>query len=137
MSATPVEIARGLHARLEAGMSGEALRDLFTPDAETLEHPNAIKPKGATTTLEQMLTASVAGAGLLAQQHYDLLEGHSHGDVAVLRLLWRGTVAADAGPFKAGQELAAHIAQFVTTREGRIARIETYDCYEPFAADRR
>jgi hypothetical protein len=33
----------------------------------------------------------------------------------------------------AGQQLRAHIAQFVSTRDGRISKIETYDCYEPFS----
>ena len=28
--------------------------------------------------------------------------------------------------------LTAHIAQFIETREGRVASIETFDCYERF-----
>ena len=41
-------------------------------------------------------------------------------------------MARDVGLFRAGQELVAHIAQFVRVRDGRVASIETYDCYEPF-----
>lgn len=52
--------------------------------------------------------------------------------VVVSRLRWTGTVAKDVGPLKAGQQLVAHIAQFVEVADGRIASIETYDCYEPF-----
>jgi ketosteroid isomerase-like protein len=46
----------------------------------------------------------------------------------------QGIAASDAGPFRAGQELTAYIAQFVMVRDRRIVEIETYDCYEPFPA---
>ena len=49
-----------------------------------------------------------------------------------MRLTWSGTVCADVGAFAAGQQLTAHIAQFITVRDGRISAIATYDCYEPF-----
>lgn len=131
-TSNPIITARALHTALEAGASGEALRALFTSQAATLEHPNAIKPQGGTARLEQMLSASVAGAKLLAKQHYELLDAIVHGNLAILRVLWTGTIATDVGPFHAGQELRAHIAQFITTEGDRIAHIETFDCYEPF-----
>ena len=131
MSSSPIIIARALHAALEAGSSGETLRALFTPHATTLEHPNAIKPKGGTATLDQILSASIAGAKMLVQQRYDLVDAIAHDNLAILRLLWTGTIAADVGPFRAGQALRAHIAQFITTEGDRISRIETFDCYEP------
>lgn len=132
MPSTPVATARRLHSALEAGSSGESLRALFTPNATTIEHPNALKPHGATATLDQMLSASAAGARLLRKQHYELVEAVAHGDLAILSVLWTGEIAADAGPLRAGQELRAHIAQFITTDGERISRIETFDCYEPF-----
>jgi ketosteroid isomerase-like protein len=130
---TPITIARALHAALEAGRHGEDLRPLFTEDAMTLEHPNLVKPDGATSTLPQMLAASTAGTGLLSKQRYRLVDAQEVGDLAVLRVRWTGVIAQDVGPFHAGQELVAHIAQFVHVRDARIASIETYDCYEPFA----
>jgi hypothetical protein len=83
--------------------------------------------------LEQIMSNSTAGVGLLAQQRYELIDAVAHDDLAILRLLWTGTIARDVGPFRAGQQLRAHIAQFVSTRDGRISKIETYDCYEPFS----
>jgi len=132
MDLSPIAIARALHTALEAGEHGEALRSLFTDDAVTLERPNLVKPAGATSPLEQMLRASTAGAGLLCKQSYAVHSALEQGALAVLRLTWTGEIARDVGPFHAGQQLTAHIAQFVDTRDGRIARIETYDCYEPF-----
>lgn len=129
---SPAAVARRLHAALEAGAHGEALRDMFTPDAITIEHPNLINPRGARTDLEQMLANSVAGAGLLREQRYDVIDVVEAGELAVFRLLWTGVIARSVGPFAEDQVLTAHIAQFVRVSGGRISSIETYDCYEPF-----
>ena len=133
MSTSPIAIARALHAALESGQHGDALRALFTEDARTLEHPNLIKPSGATIELAQMLPASSAGAGLLAKQTYEVHSALELGSLAVLRLTWTGVIAQGVGPFHAGQVLTAKIAQFIQTRDGRVALIETYDCYHPLA----
>jgi ketosteroid isomerase-like protein len=127
-----LEITFALHRALEAGVHGEELAAHWTDDVRTTEFPNLIAPSGRVSDRSAMITASTRGAGLLSSQRYDLVEALEHGDTAVLRLTWVGVVAADAGPFKAGQELIAHIAQFVRTHDGRVASIATYDCYEPF-----
>ena len=139
---TPLEAARALHAALESGLHGEALRPYFTPDATVLEHPNDIKPKGAIGSVENMIAESTRGAGLLSSQTYAVREAIEHApetealglarDLAILRLTWTGIIARDLGPFRAGQVLTAHIAQFIHVRHGRVASIETFDCYEPF-----
>lgn len=129
---TPIEIARGLYAALEAGAHGAALRSRFTDDATTLEHPNRIKPNGARIGLEQMIAASVAGAGLLASQRYEIRSAIEVGALAIVKATWTGVVAKPIGGLREGQVLTAHIAQFVETRDGLIASIETFDCYEPF-----
>ena len=98
----------------------------------TVEHPNLIKPRGAITELNAMLEASTAGAGLLSMQKYEVHSAIEQGPLAIFRLTWTGEVARDIGPFRKGQLLTAHIAQFIETRDGRVARIETFDCYEPF-----
>lgn len=79
-----------------------------------------------------MLAASAAGAGLLAWQRYRTWDVIESGPTAIARATWNAEIAVDAGPFRAGQRLTAHLAQFVTIRDGAIAQIETYDCYEPF-----
>jgi len=130
---SPLAIARALHAALEAGTHGDALRPFFTQDAVTVERPNLIKPRGAVTELEAMLKGSSAGAGLLSKQKYDIYSAFEQDNLAILRLTWTAEVARDVGPFRKGQVLSAHIAQFIETRDGLVARIETFDCYEPFA----
>jgi hypothetical protein len=132
MTSDPIATASSLHRALEAGTHGEELRALFHPSAHTIEHPNALKPSGARTPLEQMLAASAAGAGMLSTQRYEVFSAIAVGNLAILRLTWTGVISRDVGPFHAGQELIAHIAQFVETDDDLITSIETYDCYEPF-----
>lgn len=134
MNASPLTVARALHAALEAGQHGDALRPLFTDDAATTEHPNLIKPAGAVTPLDAMIANSRAGAGLLATQRFELRSAIEVGSTAIVRLRWTGEIARDVGPFRKGQVLTAHVAQFIETRDGKIASIETFDCYEPFTA---
>jgi ketosteroid isomerase-like protein len=121
-----------LHA-LESGAHGDGLARYWADDAVTVTYPNAILPAGGTADRAAMLAASEAGSGRLAWQRYDIHDEHEHGDTAVLRLTWTGEVARDGGPFHAGQVLTAHVAQFIRVRDGRIAHVATYDCYEPFA----
>lgn len=130
---TPLTTVRALYSALEAGQHGEALRRLFTDDATTLEHPNALKPRGARYSLEEGLAASAAGAGLLESQQFDVQSAVEFEDTAIVRLTWTGVVARDIGPFHEGQVLTAHIAQFIRVRDARVASIETFDCYEPFS----
>ncbi|GAA3676808.1 SnoaL-like protein [Lentzea atacamensis] len=120
-----MDTIHALHRALEAGQSGEELRRFFTADAVTVEHPNLIRPTGARTPLDKMLTASAAGVELLSSQKYDVHSTLSSGDTTIVRLTWTGVL-------RTGNQLVAHIAQFVETRDGLISSIETFDCYEPF-----
>src|SRR6478672_2090416 len=116
MHPSPVTLARALHAALESGAHGEALRPLFSPDAEIIERPNLVKPAGARTPLEGLLANSSAGARLLAWQRFEVHSAIAHDALAIVRLTWSGEIAEDVGPFRRGQLLTAHIAQFVETR---------------------
>ena len=131
--ADPIAVALAFHRAVEEGHHGEDLRGLVDPGVVLVEHPNPVTPRGARSGWAEMLAQSRAGAELLARQHYDVHDASALGDTAVLRLTWTGEVAADRGPFRAGQRLTAEIAQFVTVAQGRITRIETFDCYHPFA----
>lgn len=129
---SPIEVAQALHTAIELGRVGQELEDLFTDDATVTEYPNLVKPSGGSADRTKVLASSRAGARLLSVQHYDVHHAAQYGNTAIMRLTWSGTVAADVGGFAAGQQLTAHIAQFITVRDGRISAIATYDCYEPF-----
>lgn len=108
------------------------LRGLLADSVEIVEHPNALAPRGATRGLEQTLAGFRAGKALLRDQVLNVVEVLVSGDRAAVRAEWRGVVDREAGPFRAGQELVAHVAGLLTVRDGRVLRHETFDCYEPF-----
>jgi ketosteroid isomerase-like protein len=127
------DLVRSFYHAIEAGRHGDQLGEFLSSEARTIEHPNAIAPQGRVADRAAMLAGSTAGAKLLSSQRYDVRSlAEIDGTVAV-RLTWTGVIANAAGPFTAGQRLTAHIAQFVRISDGKIAEIETYDCYEPFA----
>lgn len=130
---SPLAVVRALHEALAAGKRVSDIRHLFTDDVRTIEHPNLVSPAGKVLDLAQMAAASDRGASLLSRQTYEVSSGFEVGTLAIVRLRWTGIIARDVGPYREGQVLVAHIAQFVETRDGRIASIETYDCYEPTA----
>jgi ketosteroid isomerase-like protein len=134
MSKSAMEVVEGLHKFLERGLHGDALGEFFTPNAVLVEYPNLVTPKGATRNPSEAAAGSKSGAELLAWQRYELRDAFQQGDTVIARVTWTAEIARDRGPFRAGQRLTAHLAQFITVREGRITRLETYDCYEPFPA---
>ena len=134
MPTTAISVIEGLYKALEAGQFGDALSDYVTDDAVFIEHPNPVTPRGARRNPPELKESSKRGAQLLAWQRYQIRDAIEHGDTAIMRVTWTAEIAQNIGPFRAGQQLTAHLAQFVTCREGRIARLETYDCYEPFSA---
>jgi len=117
----------------DLGSTEADLRPLLDLTVRVVEHPNAVTPDGAVRDLDGTLAGFRAGKALLRAQVFDVHEVLTSGERAAVRATWRATVGADAGPFRAGQELVAHIAALLTVRDGRVVDHETFDCYEPFA----
>jgi ketosteroid isomerase-like protein len=134
MNATTEEVVRRYYAVVgDLTHTETELEAILHPDATLVELPNPIAPKGATRSAEEAVAAFRAGRALLSEQSFEIEELMAMGERAAVRALWEGTVGRDAGPFAAGTRLTAHIAAFVTVRDGQVLRHETYDCYEPFA----
>jgi ketosteroid isomerase-like protein len=107
------------------------LLEVVHPHLRVVEHPNPITPRGAVRDLEETLQGFRAGKALLREQVLDVHEVVTCSDRAAVRATWRGVVGVDAGPFRAGHELVAHIAGLLTVADGRVVDHETFDCYEP------
>jgi ketosteroid isomerase-like protein len=108
------------------------LGPLLAPDLRIIEQPNALVPAGAVRDRAATLAGFRAGKALLREQRFDVHEVLVAAERAAVRATWRGLVGVDAGPFRAGQELVAHVAALLTVRGGRVVEHETFDCYEPF-----
>jgi ketosteroid isomerase-like protein len=132
MSTPNLDTAVRFIRAMEYGASGEALLPFFQPDATQREHPNRLFPSGATRDLRAMMESSKKGKQVLSAQRYEIQNTVAAGDHVAVELEWSGTLAIPLGNLPVGGTLRAHIGMFFTFRDGRIASIRNYDCYEPF-----
>ncbi|MEU1973589.1 nuclear transport factor 2 family protein [Microbacterium sp. NPDC019599] len=109
----------------DLGSTADELRAIVLNDAVFIERPNPISPNGHVRTLDETVAGFEAGKSRLTAQSIEIHEVLVAGERAAVRSTWRGTIGAT--------EIVAHMAGFVTVRDGRIAAHETFDCYEPFA----
>jgi ketosteroid isomerase-like protein len=119
---------------IERDAGPEELRGHFHPAVRQREYPSLVAPTLTERGLDEMLAGSVAGRRLLSRQRYDVEEAVTSGDRVVLRLVWTGTLAVPFGSLAVGEDLRAHVAMFVTVRDGLIVHQASYDCYEPFGS---
>ena len=124
--------ARRYIAALGSGASADEINQYFSPDVVQEEFPNRLVPNGATRDLEALKQARIRGKALLSAETFELLGAVASEDRVAMELRWSGTIAATAGPFRAGQTLRARFAVFLELRDGRIVRQRNYDCFEPW-----
>ena len=105
---------------------------LFDDALVQVEHPNTFSPTGGRHDKAAMLAGVQRGANLLTEEHYTAQEVLAMGDRIACRLRWRGHLAVELGAQPAGSVLEAHLALFLTVRDGRIVELTNYDCITPF-----
>ena len=115
---------------LSSGKGPDHVSQFYAPDVLQENFPNRLLPHGATRDLEALKQARTRGKALLSAERFDLLGALASGDQVAMELRWSGTVAQDAGPFRAGLTLRARFVLFLEFRDGRIVRQRNYDCFE-------
>lgn len=124
-------VERWITAFNEDWPSDELLEELLCDDLTFVEHPNVFNPKGGERDRAAMLDGIALGRTILATQRFEPIAHVVDGDRVASRMRWDGTLSAAAGPFRAGTKLVAWCVAHYDLRDGRIARIEQHDCYEP------
>jgi len=124
--------ARAYIEALSSGADADDMERFYAPDVVQEEFPNRLLPNGARRDREALRQARNRGKALLSAESFELLGAVASGNRVAMELHWSGTVAAAAGPFKAGQTLRARFAVFLEFRDGRIVRQRNYDCFEPW-----
>jgi len=127
-------LLRAYLAALERGVTGAELAEFFTADAREEGLPNPFSPRGDERRLAEMLAAAERGQQLFSAQSYELLSAVASPLWAAIEVLWIGTLAGAIDKLPAGSKLRARLAIFFEIREGRIALVRHYDCYEPPSA---
>jgi hypothetical protein len=62
---------------------------------------------------------------------FEIVDHVVDGDTIATRVIWTGTPALDAPPFRAGAPIRADSFMHFTLRDGRVAHQENYDCFHP------
>jgi ketosteroid isomerase-like protein len=112
----------------------ERIAELLDADMRFVERPNLVNPRGSTRDVAQVLTSVGHGRSLLEAQRFDIVDHVVAGDTIATRVVWTGTLAVDAPPYRAGSCIRADSFMRFTLRDGRIAQQENYDCFHPQAA---
>ena len=127
-----VDFVRRYLAAVEAGATGDALAQFFTPDVVQEEFPNRVVPNGARRDLAGILDAAERGQRAVTRQRFEVRSLTVEGDRLALECLWIGTLAVPFGSIPPGGEMRAHLAIVIEFRDGKIAAQRNYDCYDPF-----
>jgi len=125
-------VIRGYYAAIASGPATVDWGEWFAPDVTQEEFPNRLLPAGTRRDLRGMREAAERGQALLAEQEFELLDIMASGTKVVVEAEWRGRVAHDAGPFRAGTQLRTRFAQVFELRDGKIAAVRNYDCFYPW-----
>jgi ketosteroid isomerase-like protein len=134
MSGEHERLVRDLLDAISHDAPAEEVAAYWHPDAEQVEHPSLMRPRGHTRGLAELLVGYHDGSGLLREQRYDVHTVVDDGERVAVQLTWTATTAIEAGTLPAGTDLVAHVAIFYEFRDGKIVRQGSYDCYEPVAA---
>ena len=117
---------------IEAGVTGEAMREFLDEGVVQVEYPNRLSPAGARRDRAAIEAASERGAKAVRGQRYEVRGSVVQGDRVVLEIDWSATVAATAGGLREGQEMRASFAWVVEVRGGRVVAMRNYDCFAPW-----
>ena len=130
MSQTEI-IERYLSLIADPDADVELIAALLEDDMRFVERPNLVNPRGSTRDVAQMLASVAHGRRLLKAQRFEIVDHVVAGDTIATRVVWTGTPAVDAPPFRAGSRIRADSFMHFTLRDGRIAHQENYDCFHP------
>jgi ketosteroid isomerase-like protein len=125
-----IEVVRRFVRMVEERAPFEAIAELLHEDVVQREWPNKLFPRGAQRDRAAMGQASQRGRQALSAERYEVRHAAASGETVALQIEWSGTLAVPYGEMAVGHVLRAHIAMFFQVRDGRIASIENYDCYE-------
>lgn len=127
-----ISIIEAYFHEIEHGMTADNLNKYYAPGAQQTEFPNLMAPGGAIHSLNDLLSGTSKGKGVLSRQRIEILHYFEDGNAVVVEALWTGTLALPIGQIPIGGQMKAHIARVFEFENGKIIRQRNYDCFEPF-----
>lgn len=106
--------------------------DYYAPDVVQRELPNRLVPNGATRDLEAMRVGAEKGKKSVAEENYEVINMVEMGNEVAVECLWTAKLNVAFGTLAIGDTMRAHLAMFITWRDGKIISQRNYDCFEPW-----
>jgi len=125
-------LARAYLAAIERFAPAEELEAFLDAGVVQEEFPNRLLANGATRDLAALREAGVRGKALLGAQRFDVQNAVAQGDTVALEIVWTGTLGIPFEHVPVGGTLRARFAFFMEFRDGRIAKMRNYDCFDPW-----
>jgi ketosteroid isomerase-like protein len=104
----------------------------YAPDVVQRELPNRLVPSGATRDLAALREGVEKGKLTVAEERYELINAVETGDEVACEVMWTARLNVAIGALAAGEQMRAHLAMFISWRDGKIISQRNYDCFEPF-----
>lgn len=124
-------LTRAYLAAIERG-EGEAVMAAYHPEALQIEYPNRLIANGMTRGVAEMKAAWERGQTSVTNQRYEIVRLIVEGDEVAAEMVWTATINVPFGTLKPGDTMRAHIASFLSFRDGLILSQRSYDCLDPF-----
>jgi predicted ester cyclase len=124
-----ITVAIAFLRTVEAGVDPS---ELVTADVVEEELPNRLSPNGATRDLSAMRAGIERGKSVFKTQNYEIRNMVGGTDYVAFEIDWQGELAVAFVGLEPGTTMRARVAFFFEIREGHIAKIRHYDCFEPF-----
>jgi ketosteroid isomerase-like protein len=130
MSDSNLDLTRAYLASFER-RDGSSLA-YYAPDVVQRELPNRLVPSGAVRNFEALAASAEKGRQTVAEERYEVLQLIATGDEVAAEVVWTARLNVPLGTLPAGGLMKAHLAMFITWRNGKIISQRNYDCFEPF-----
>ena len=131
-AAANLALVRGFLDAMENAADHEKIAEFFTEDAIAIEYPNRVTNTTARRDLTAMRLAGERGRQVCLNQHYELHSMIAAGNLVAVELTWTATLGVAFGGAPAGKDIRAHFGAFYEIRDGKIASVRNYDCFDAF-----
>jgi ketosteroid isomerase-like protein len=123
-------IARQYLKTIESGGTVDELAQFFASEVILEIFPSRFFPAGSRANLEGIRSAAERGKKVMASQSYEIKNALASGDQVALEVEFLGTLLVPFQHIPAGGQMRAHVAIFLSFKNGKITSQRNYDCYD-------
>ena len=131
--AAPAEnlaLARQYLKTIESGGTVDELAQFFASEVTLEIFPSRFFPDGSRSNLQGIRTAAERGKKVMGNQSYEIKNALASGEQVALEVEFVGTLLVSFQHIPAGGQMRAHVAIFLTFKNGKITSQRNYDCYD-------